>query len=455
MMNSIRLFFQNFIKYFLYIAVFAQIVSGTVYLVGNFSDYIMAPETEELLKIAKTPVFDEYVSVLYPLFLKLCIFVQEMIGIPYYFPVYLVQLAAFSFALWYVTGLFFSGKNRYLAGVFVLMNPMCIHTVLSVSPYAFKAVFGLVILGTMLRLFKDKWNVKYWTFLFAAYFLAAFNVPDDLYVWLVPIAVFTLAMILKKGEKSKVYRKICVLLSFVLVFFIAFSTLKGVAEPGARGRMQKTVGSVLFQRTLWPELRTKYGFLPMDMIVVIPHEVAMGSDASPEQIQYVIGPLVENAYGLERADELYKEAFFNQLSYNKKAIFKAVAGDFAGYALTPYSVMWYITGQEGSAFGKLYSLMNCSAPKLVYGYYCVSFVSLFVLTFVAILKQVREKAVVRKDRIRRYAFFAGIILYQAMWYAIVNVQGVDYRYVILNVVLFSFFALGGIIKTDCKERNAQ
>lgn len=455
MMDSIRLFFRNFIKYFLYIAVFAQIVSGTVYLVCNFSDYTVAPETEELLEVAKTLVFDEYVSVLYPVFLKMCVFIQKVIGIPYYLIVHIVQLTAFGFALWYVINLFFKGKKVWLAGAFVFMNPMCIHTLLMVSPYALKAAFGLLIVGAMLRLWKGGWKTKHWVVLLFAYLLAALNVPDDLYVWLVPIGVFGLAVVLKKQDKARAYKKICVLLAIVLVFFTAFGIGKGVSEPGARGRMQKTVSSVLFQRTLWPELRTKYGFLPMDMIVVIPHDVAMGSDGSSEQIQYVIGPLVENAYGLERADELYKEAVLNQFSYNKKAMFKAVMSDFAGYAMTPYSTMWYITGQEGSAFGKLYGLMNVSMPKFVYGYYCVSFVALFLLTFAAVLKQIKEKAVVKKEKIRIGLFFAGIIIYQAMWYAIVNVQGVDYRYALLNVVLFSCFALNGILKTDCKERNAQ
>lgn len=455
MMDSVRLFFRNFIKYFLYIAVFAQIVSGTVYLVCNFSDYIMGPETEEMLDVAGTLIFDEYVGVLYPLFLKLCVFVQKISGIGYYYLVYLVQMAVFGLALWYVTKMLFSGKKVWLAGAFVLMNPMCIHTILMVSPYAFKTAFGLWILGAMLRLWKDGWKGKHWCVLLFAYFMAALNVPDDLYVWLVPVVIFTISVVLKKQDTVKVYGKICILLAIVLVFFTAFGIGKGVSEPGARGRMQKTVSSVLFQRTLWPELRTKYGFLPMDMIVSIPHEVAMASDGSPEQIQYIIGPLVEEAYGLKRADELFKEAVLNQFSYNKTAMFKAVLSDFAGYAMTPYSTMGYITGQEGAAFGKLYSLMSVSMPRFVYGYYCVSFVALFLLTFAAVLKQVKEKAFVKKEKIRQTTFFAGIILYQAMWYAIVNVQGVDYRYVLLNVVLFSYFALGGILKTDCKERNAQ
>lgn len=455
MMDSVRLFFRNFIKYFLYIAVFAQIVSGTVYLVCHFTDYVPAPETNELLDVAQTLVFDEYVSVLYPLFIKICLFVQETTGILYCYPVYLIQLFGFAFALLYVTKLFFQGKRRYLVSAFIIANPMCLSVALSVSPYAFKAVCGLFIVGAMGRLWRSEWSMRHFMVLFVAYFLAAINERDDLYVWLVPIMVFVLIMVMKKQKNIGIYKKMGILLALVLVFSLAFGIGKSVSEVGARGRMQKTIASVMFQRTLWPELRTKYGFLPMDMIVVIPHEIAMASDSSAEQMQYVIGPLVETAYGLEVADNLYMEAVKNQFSYNKKAIFKAVTGDFLGYALTPYSTMSYITGQEGAAFGKLYSLMSVSYPYMVYTYYCISFVALFLLTMAALLKAVKEKVVVQKEKMKKILFFAAIILYQALWYAIVNVQGVDYRYVLLNVVLFSLFAVSGILEMDCIERNAK
>ena len=68
MKDSVRIFTKNFIKFFIYIAVFAQIVSGTVYLVCNFNEFIIYPETEEMVHAARTLVFDEYIGFLYPLF---------------------------------------------------------------------------------------------------------------------------------------------------------------------------------------------------------------------------------------------------------------------------------------------------------------------------------------------------------------------------------------------------
>ena len=70
MKDSIRDFTKNFIRFFIYIAVFAQIVSGTVYLVCNFSEYIVYPESQEMIHVARGLVFDEYTGVLYPLFIR-------------------------------------------------------------------------------------------------------------------------------------------------------------------------------------------------------------------------------------------------------------------------------------------------------------------------------------------------------------------------------------------------
>ena len=455
MMNSVRLFFRNFIKYFLYIAVFAQLVSGTVYLICHFTECTSAPETQELLNVAETLVFDEYVSILYPLFLKLCLFIEETTGVFYYVSVYLMQIMTFAVALWYVTGNFFQGKKKFLVCAFVLANPMCLSTMLSVSPYAFKTVLGLVIVGAMMKLWQGTGKLYHFLMIFVSYLLSTLNERGDLYVWFVPIAVFVSVILLKKQKNIKIYKKMGILLALFFVFAVSFGVGKSISDVGARGRMQKTVSSVLFQRTLWPDMAVKYNFMPSQLRAVVHIDIAMSSDSSAEQMQYVIGPLVETAYGLEVADNLYMEAVKNQFSYNKKAIFKAVTGDFLGYALTPYSTMSYITGQEGAAFGKLYSLMSVSYPHMVYTYYCISFVALFLLTMAALLKAVKEKVVVQKEKMKKILFFAAIILYQALWYAIVNVQGVDYRYVLLNVVLFSLFAVSGILEMDCIERNAK
>ena len=441
MMDSVRLFLRNFIKYFLYIAVFAQIVTGTVYLVCNFAEYIVYPETEEMVHVARGLLFDEYTGVLYPLFIRLCLGIQGLTGIGYYLVAHLIQFLFASGAVLYLVKSFYHGKKAWIATAYIISFPMYMQTVLMVSPFAFKASFSAIILGAMLRIWREKKKVVPWCILFAAYALEAFNVTDDLYMWMLPVFIFMVAYIIKNRQQKKIWKNLCLIMIAALIFAGCIGVLNRVVEPGGRGRMQRTVESVLFQRALWPELREKFGFLPMDIQYHISPEDASASNAYSEKIVYVIGSRVDREAGFERANELYMESFKNQLSYNKRALFGAVWKDFTGYLLTPYGTVKYLLGQEGSCFSSLYGAMNASNPKLGYFYFCIGFVSLFVTSFGALLRMIKERWFIKKVLVRRALALGSVLVYQALWYSIANVQGVDYRYALFNVALFSIFAL--------------
>ena len=120
MTNKMKAFSQNFIRYFFYIAVFAQIVSGTVYLVCNFADFIVYPETEEMVNAARNLIFDEYIGFLYPLFIRVCLNIQNLCGVGYYLIVHGVQLSAMFLAVYYMIQPFFGRKKAWLVGTYPL-----------------------------------------------------------------------------------------------------------------------------------------------------------------------------------------------------------------------------------------------------------------------------------------------------------------------------------------------
>lgn len=447
MTNSVKTFFQNFIKYFLYIAVFAQIVSGTVYLVCNFTVFTVYPETEEMVNAARNLIIDEYIGFLYPLFIRMCLGVQDFLGIGYYLVAHFVQLLAFFASVMYLAKPFFKGKNWWISGLLVTTFPMCIQSILMVAPYSFKVTLGFLILGAIVRVWrkKDGLCIKTFVVMLIAYMLSAFNQPDDLYLWLVPIGIVVLCLMFRKKESLVWYKKVSVLMAIVLVFVGAFFIGEKMSDTGARGRMHKSVYSVMFQRTLWPDLRMKYGFLPGEIQSYITSDEAISSNRYAEDIVYYIGPKIEQQVGYDRADELYKEAVKNQFSYNKRAIFTALSNDFVGYLLEPYTSIWHMNGQSGSAFGKLYSLMCGNGNIGVYGYFCVSLVTLFSLSFAGILNVVKHKIFAKKDMKKAAVLLVGLLMYHALWYAIVNVQGIDYRFVLLHIGIYSLLALKGAI----------
>lgn len=442
-MDKIKKFFDNFIKCYLYIAVFTQIVIGTVYFVCHFFILTEYPETKELVQAARTMVFDEYIGFLYPLFVRMCLVIQNVFGIGYYILVHLGNLIFFIFSVYYMLRSFWSKKRAVIGGLYVTSFPFCMQSILMVSSFTWKAAFGFFIIGAMIRIYKKKRSIciKSGVVLVIAYLLAVCNQPDDLYVWLIPILIVVFVLLCRKKEMLSWFSKIGIVILCVLMFFSGICIQNTVIEKGARGRMQKNIYSVLFQRTLWPDLVEKYGFLPAELQECIQMDEAVSSNQYAEYMETYIGPKIERQFGIEKSKVLYKEAVWNQLSYNKRSICKSVGTDFVGYLFEPYTTLWHINGQSGSAFGKLYSLMSAGNEKNVYVYFCISFVSLFSITFCGILSVIRRKVLVKKGIGKKIAACMVMLGYQALFYAIVNVQGVDYRYVLLQTGLFLILAL--------------
>ncbi len=441
MMDSIRGFTKNFIKFFIYIAVFAQIVSGTVYLVCNFSELIVYPETEEMVHAARSLVFDEYIGFLYPLFVRICLNVQNLCGVGYYLMVHGVQVLAMFFGAYYMIRSIFEGKKAWIFTAYVMSIPMCMQTALMVSPFAFKTVFAFLIAGSMIRLCKQADKIWLWLILLGSFSMAAFNQPDDLFVWGVPVLGFTLIICLRKSDKIRIAKRICLFLAVIMVFLGAFGTLNVVAKEGSRGRMQKTVSSVLFQRTIWPKLDEKFIFLPYDVRYHWAREDCPATNSSSELITVWMGPVIENYVGVERAHELFMESAMTQLGYNKRELLEHVSGDLIGYLFTPYSMLGYMQGEDGSAMSTLYGRMSIANPKMTYHYFSVFYVSMFVLTFAAVMNLLTKRKAVVKGKVKKVLAVAGIWVYQALWYTIVNVQGVDYRYALLQTTVFAMLVL--------------
>ena len=451
MNEVVRSFTKNFIKYFFYIAVFAQIVSGTVYLVCNFNGYTTYPETEAVLEAARAFLFDEYTGVLYPVFIRLCLWLGTVSGISYYIFVYIVQMVLWIVAAWYVVKPFFSKKEKWVAILFAITNPMCMQTIFSVSLFALKTVFGLFIFGAMFRLWnqKEKVDVPAMAVLLMSFFLAVFHQPDDVSVWLIPIVVVFAVMFFCK-RICAVRKKIGLLLTVIGVLVITLFVTGACIEKGSHGRAEKSIEFTLFQKTVWPDMGEKYTFLPTGIREKISQEKAYATDEYAESFVMEIGPILEKEYGIDKAKELYWQAVITQLQYNKRNLANSLASDFVGYMLEPYSSVWHMSGKSGSAFGKLYGLMLSNGEKSVHTYWCISFVTMFMLALYTCIDMVKRN-VAGKNALKKA--FPGVVLlvYLAIVYTLVNVQGVDYRYSLLHVILYSVFGL------FCfwKERNTQ
>ena len=159
--------------------------------------------------------------------------------------------------------------------------------------------------------------------------------PDDLYMWIVPIGVWGIIYFFRERKQCVLWKRVCLILAIGVVFLGTSVVLNKTIDVGSRGRMQRTVNSVLFQRALWPNLDEKYGFLPDEMKTILGIEHLLESEVSSENMICVVGPAIDRAVGLEHANELYMQAVIGQLGYNKRALLRDLSNDFFGYLLIP------------------------------------------------------------------------------------------------------------------------
>lgn len=443
MTGKCKQFLSNFIKYFLFIAVFTQIVVGTVYFACHFCVFKEYPETKELVQAAETLVFDEYIGFLYPLLLRGSLSIQKITGIGYYIFIYFIQTLFFLGSSFYMIRSFWNRKRAIVGCLYVISFPFCMQSILAISPFAMKASWAFFMAGAMIRIYKKKQGicVKSAVVLACSYLLAAFTQPDDLYVWILPILVLTFVLFGRKKEVLSLWKKVGIGAFCICLFLTGFLVQDRVIQKETGDRMQKNVYSAMFQRTWWPNFGEKYGFLPEELKMCITKEEAISSNQYAEYITKYIGPKIERQFGTEKANELYKRAILSQLSYNKRAILQETAKDFTGYLLEPYTTVWHMSGQNGNAFGRLYSLMSAGKEKQVYVYFCISFVALFSVTFCGMLSVVKRRTFQKKGMVKKVCFGLALLGYQALYYTLFNVQGVDYRYVLFQTGVYLLWAL--------------
>ena len=113
-----------------------QMVLGAIWLCCQFPHMQNWQETFEYLDISRTWVLDEYVSFLYPALLKVCTGVEAFVGIPFYMPVYVIQLFVAVFAaLFFVRKVLkLEGGRAYMAAGYLVSFPMLLQFHMSVRP---------------------------------------------------------------------------------------------------------------------------------------------------------------------------------------------------------------------------------------------------------------------------------------------------------------------------------
>ena len=320
-------------EYIFYGITIIQVVPGLIWTFNQFPHMQNWQESYEYLDISRTWVMDEYVSFLYPFLLKVCTGIEGVTGIPFYMPVYVMQLAAVIFANWIFAKKTLNTKNGKAAWVAAYLTsfPMLLQFHLSVRTQSLE-VSGILMLIAFLE-----------TNLIGAAVVTLFLIwlnpnmaPVVAAAWIVClIRAHVMARKEKKSTETAIERKRFWVKcgAFALALFVGLSVNGLVQTPGSRGRIQKTFWAAAFQRVVTEYFSRSYAMWDDEVINTFTIEEAMELAKRSDNMMYEVGPTLDVQWGKKEANEMYKNMTINCFKVRTRDIVYQIRDDLVDSAL--------------------------------------------------------------------------------------------------------------------------
>lgn len=389
-------------EYIFYGITAVQVMFGFAWAICQFPHMQNWQETYEYLDISRTWVMDEYVSFLYPMFLRVCTGIENLAGVPFYMPMYVIQLAVAMFAGWFFARKVLKlEKSKAVWAVGYLTSfPLLLqfHMSIRVESLCVSGVFLLIALKNELKMKSEAegavLNIRK---LFSAFVLTLFLVwllPDMIIicgvVWVL-FLVESLMLVRKKAAEWSAKKFALCAGAFVMALVIAISVNVFVQTPGSRGRIQKTFWAAAFQRVVTDYFSKSFGMWDEEVKITYTMEDAMELAKRSDNMMYVVGPALESDWGKERANELYRQMTLVCFKLRTKAVVYQIRDDLFDSLLMPFSTWWQDDGERYSQTGWNYERFRGAASVFARTFWEFSILALYVLDVIVITGIFRKK----------------------------------------------------------------
>ncbi|MCH5337491.1 MAG: hypothetical protein J1E03_01810 [Acetatifactor sp.] len=411
------------LRSFLFIGFSIQILLGLAWLCTNFME---------------VQAFAPAGGLLYPLLL------QMFGGIPQF--LYILQLGA-AFAVGYVLIKPYGRQSKFWKIWYVLAFmtfPMALQCHLALLPHSF--VSSLILLELMFcrGIFAGEGGVSVARFARAAacWLGLALLLPE--YVWLGIIPpVLTLLLHLRKLCKQIRQLVYCVLL--IAAFGGMIAGLRSLASLEGKEGGQNTFWFSMASRTAWPRLLEDHPRWSEELRAIV-ENVVWDTSRSPDNMERIFKPVLEQAVGEDQAQEYYREIAKIGWQMNKRQIVNQIAGDLLAYA-APSSVLQLQLSGRSYAFisGRNYEIMCMNHPRLTkyyVSYSCWWFFTAMGATVLLILSSCMAGE--RLISLSKFKFWAVVVIWSGVLVCFYTMQGAgiaDYKYTIAVASLWSLLAL--------------
>lgn len=310
---NVRTTVKTTAKYLFYFLTAVQVILGLVWVINNFIHVYMWPETVEYLDISKNFVIDEYTGLFYPILVKFL----------YYIPLYILQfvLAVVSAYLFLRKGIKLDKCNAIFGCAYIVSFPALLQFHLSIRPESLRLSVTLLVIS------------------FLTY-------------------------------KKRSVKRYAIVALMVIVLFVS---QKSLAEPGSRGRIQRTFWSQAFMRVC-----TEYysqSFVAWDERTQDTYDIwqALEIIKKTDNMMYEIGPTMDKKWGFEAANESYEFMTKKCLSMRTKDVCLNIGTDLGQSIILPFGFLTELNGNVRTQTGRNYEAFVNQRGRLdgFYWYYGV------------------------------------------------------------------------------------
>lgn len=424
-----------------------QMVFGALWMIGNFTKLPQFQESLELLSMSENLCVDEYTGFLYVLLIRL---VGYLPGLQYTWLYVLQMLLAFiTYRIFLKKAGMTNSGERIFYSLFLLTIPMILQCHMAVLPYSMASSVTLLLLGELLAVWtgKEPLNQKRLLVCGIWWSVASLFCPD--YAWIVAIPMgFALLQTMWKSKKLVLKGVIALVCMGLVVGLLGPVT----QTPGSMGKMQKSVGSTLLLRVVWPNFSSFQYFWEPRVMEVFSSQELFTIAGYPEKVIYEFGPRMEAAYGKEQANEIYMGMAKITFDIDTKNILKRVGADALSYLCPPLTMLVQLQGMGVSYTGWNYGKLKEYTPKLTEYYTDYALGAWILIGVLSILCYILGKEKKKSPRKTGDAwFFVVTIGTIVIWYTINSGSMQDYKKVILNSILCSVLLIKGITGVQSKK----
>ena len=411
----------------LFIGFSIQIALGLLWLCFNFME---------------VQAFGPAEGFLYPILVRMLGRVPQVL--------YLLQLFAAGAAGYYLlkpvvsSGLFW----RIWSVLAFLTFPMALQCHLALLPYSFISSLILLEICFCRNLFRQRQGRPVRELAWAGACWVALSLFKPEYVWLgaIPLGLTVLASVpaLSRSRRQ---------LAFCLLLLAAFGGIATGLRSLTAERVkeeQRPFWFAMASRTAWPSLWEDQSQWSEELHALLDN-VVWDTAVSPDNMERILKPAIEDEVGVEQAQEYYRELSEIGWRRHKSQILKQMAWDVLTYGTPEAVLQLQLSGRAyDSCSGRNYEIMFMHHPLLTKYYVDYSCWWFFVAVGSAALTAVAGcTAGARRVSLPKAVFLAvnvaamgGIVLY----YTLQGAGIADYKLTVAAAQLWILFALWGMGK---------